>query len=67
VIISQGEPIPECVASLFSHSGYFYSAFSSPLLLISAPNAAQIEFHAEAPQATASEGLAQGSYLAARA
>jgi len=25
------------------------------------------EFHTEAPQATASEGLAQGSYVAARA
>ena len=25
------------------------------------------EFHAEAPQATVSEGLAQGSYVAARA
>jgi len=24
------------------------------------------EFHAEAPQATASEGLAQGAYMAAR-
>ena len=26
-----------------------------------------LEFHAEAPQATASEGLAQGPYVAARA
>src|SRR6218665_385493 len=41
----------------------FYNAFSSPLLLRSAPDTARIllEFHAEAPQATVSERLAQGS------
>jgi len=45
----------------FIHPGYFYSAFSSPLLS-AAPNTARIdavpEFHAEASQATASEGIA---------
>ena len=54
----------------FIHSGYFYSASSSPLLLRGAPSTARIlcrEFHAKAPQATASEGLAQGPYVAARA
>ena len=53
----------------FIHSGYFYSASSSPLLLRGAPNYSidtVSEFHAEAPQATASEGLAQGAYVAAR-
>src|SRR6218665_963982 len=51
------------------HSGYFYSTSSSPRLLRSAPDTAWIlcrEFHAEAPQATASEGLVQGLYVAAR-
>ena len=52
------------------HSGYFYSAPSSPLLtqrryrhstdIVS-------EFQAEAPQATASEGLAKGPVVVARA
>jgi len=48
---------------LFIHSGYFYSTSSRPLLLRGAPDTAQIvpEFHAEAPQATVSEGLAQDS------
>ena len=55
----------------FIHSWYFYSTSSSLLLLRSAPNRARIlyrvsEFHAEAPQATASKGLAQGPYVAAR-
>ena len=52
----------------FIHSGYFYRASSSPLLLRGAPDTARIlsEFHAEAPQATMSEGLAQGPYVAAR-
>jgi len=44
----------------FIHSGYFYSASSSPLLLRGAPETARIrltvsEFHAEAPQATQCE------------
>ena len=51
------------------HFGYFYSASSSPILLRGAPDTARIlcGVHAEAPKATASEGLAQGSYVAARA
>ena len=40
----------------FIHSCYFYSTASSPLLL-----------RGFTPQATASEGLAQGPYVAARA
>ena len=55
----------------FIHSGYFYSASSSPLglLLRGAPDTARIvsKFHAEALQATENEGLAQGLYVAARA
>ena|SRR6218665_1170332 len=48
------------------------STSSSPLLLRGAPDTARIvdtvsEFHAKAPQATASEGLAQGPYMVARA
>jgi len=39
----------------FIHSGYFYSTDT------------ETEFHVEAPQATVSEGLAQGPYVAARA
>src|SRR6218665_2464442 len=44
-----------------SHSGYFYSASSSPLLLKGAPVTARLpptvsEFHSEAPQATACKG-----------
>jgi len=48
------------------HSGYLYSTSSSPLLLRGAPDTAYTvsEFHAKAPQATASEGLAQGPYIA---
>ena len=51
----------------FIHSGFFYSAPSSPLLLRGAPDSTDTvsEFHAKAPQATASEGLAQGPYMAA--
>ena len=48
------------------HSRYFYSTSSNPLLLRGAPDTACVsvsEFHAEAPQATASEGLAQGPYV----
>src|SRR6218665_1032480 len=54
---------------MFSQSCYFYSASSSPLLLRGAADTARIlaEFHAEAPQATVIEGLAQGLYVAARA
>ena len=39
--------------SSFIHSGHFYSASSSPLLLRHSTDAAS-EIHAEAPQATAS-------------
>ena len=52
----------------FIHSGYIYSAFSSPLLLRGAPdhsNDTVPEFHAEASQAIVSEGLSQGRYMAA--
>ena len=50
----------------------FYSASSSPLLLrlseaLPIQHGYCDEFHAEAPQATASEGLAKGPYVAARA
>jgi len=55
---------------VFIHSGHFYSAPSSPPLLRAAPDYSMdysmSEFHAEASQATASEGLAQGLYVAAR-
>ena len=55
----------------FIYSGYFYSTSSSPLLLRGAPDTACMdtvsEFHAEAPQATVSGGLAQGPYVVARA
>jgi len=55
---------------LFIHSFYFYSASSSLLLLRGAPDTARIlrmlEFHAEAPPATVSEGLAPVPYMAAR-
>ena len=55
---------------LFIYSGYFYSASSSPLLLRCSPESrpstdSVSEFHAEAPQATVSEGLAQGPYVSA--
>ena len=54
----------------FVHSGHLNSASSSPLLLRGAPDYSKdtvSEFHAEAPQAIASERLAQGPYVAARA
>jgi len=50
----------------FIHSCYLYRASSSPLLLRGAPDTAYIycvgvsQFHSVAPQATASEGIAQG-------
>src|SRR6218665_1251258 len=52
----------------FIHSGHFYSAPSSPLLLRGAPDYSMdtvSEIHAG--QATAGKGLAQGLYVAARA
>ena len=55
---------------IFIHSGYFHSTSSGPLLLRGALDTAHIhlsEFHAEVPQAIASEGLAQGPYMVARA
>src|SRR6218665_1001929 len=55
----------------FIHSGHFYSAPSSPLLLRGAPDYSTdtvSEFHAEAHRhATAGKGLAQFPYVAARA
>ena len=36
------EPCSKCVSSRFIHSGYFYSASSSPLLLRGAPDTARI-------------------------
>src|SRR6218665_1654809 len=53
----------------FIHSGHFYSASSSPLLLGGAPDYNKdtvSEFHAEAHRQL-SKGLAQGSYVSARA
>ena len=55
--------------SFYIHSGYFYSASSSPLLLRGAPDYSidtLLELTREALQATVSEGLAQGPYVAAR-
>ena len=53
----------------FTHSRYFYSAYSSLLLIRSAADTSRImrRFHADSQQETASEGLAQGPYLASRA
>src|SRR6218665_651491 len=54
----------------FIYSGYFYSTSSSPLFLRNAPRHSTdtvSEFHAKATQATASEGIAQGPNMAARA
>ena len=53
----------------FIHSGYFYSASSSPLLSRGAADTTRLmcrSLHAEAQQATASEGLAnaKGPYVA---
>ena len=53
----------------FIHSGYFYSTASSPLYILRArgtPDTAWILSHAKTPQVAASEGLAQGPYVAAR-
>ena len=55
----------------FMHSEYFYNAFSRPLLLRGTPNWSNwycVEVNmpiSEALQATVSEGLAQGPYVAA--
>src|SRR6218665_2416238 len=54
----------------FIHSGHFYSAPSSPLLLRGAPDYSTdtvSEFHAEAHRQLHGKGLAQGPYMAARA
>src|SRR6218665_447425 len=55
----------------FIYSGYFYSASSSPLCTTQRRSRHSTdtvpEFHAEAPQATVSEILDQGPYLASRA
>ena len=69
VIGTRAQNLEGNIHSALIHSGYFYSAPSSPLLLRGAPDYSTdtvSEFHAEAPQATASEGLAQGPYVAAR-
>src|SRR6218665_1303854 len=50
----------------FIHSGHFYSAPSSPLLLRGAPDYS-IGVSRRSAQATAGKGLAQGFYVAARA
>ena len=56
--------------SLLIHSGYFYSVSSSPLLLRCAPDCSidtmSHAVHAAAIQATVSERLAQGPYVATR-
>src|SRR6218665_2258657 len=65
-----GAPSVADQSSLFIHSGYFYRASSSSLLLTGASRRsthAVPKFHAEAQQATVSEGLAQVHYIAARA
>src|SRR6218665_2535520 len=64
---NSGKSVEDIIHS-FIRSGYLYSASSNPLLLGGAPDTAltQSEFHAEAPRATASEGLASGRYVAAR-
>src|SRR6218665_2567736 len=55
----------------FIHTGYFYSASWTPYTTTQRRSRHSTdtvpEFHAEAPQATVSEELAQGPYLAARA
>ena|SRR6218665_3342546 len=55
----------------FIHSGYFYSAYSSALLLRGAPDTAWILCRSFTPkrhrQLRVSEGLVQGPYVAARA
>src|SRR6218665_4013486 len=56
-----------CCIHSFIHSGHFYSAPSSPLLLRAPPDYSTdtvSEFHAHA---TAGKGLAQGPYVTARA
>ena|SRR6218665_3831695 len=52
----------------FIHSGYFYSASSSPHYSEELPTQQDtvLEFNAEAPHGTVSERLAQGPYVAAR-
>jgi len=53
----------------FIHSGYFYSASSSPLLFRGTPHYSTdtvLESTHQALQETVSEGLAQGPYVAAR-
>ena len=54
----------------FIHSGYFYSAFAMSTATqrrFRHSTDTLSEFDTQAPQATASEGLAQGPYWAARA
>src|SRR6218665_794655 len=58
------------IVCIFIHSGHFYSALSSPLLLRGAPDYSTdtvSEFTRRSAQATAGKGLAQGPYVAARA
>src|SRR6218665_3155113 len=58
------------ISHSFIHFGHFYSAPSNPLLLRGVPdyNTDTVsEFHSRSAQATAGKGLAQGSYMAARA
>ena len=51
----------------FIHSDYIYSASSSLQRRSRHGMDTVPEFHAKAPQATVSEGLAKGPYVAARA
>jgi len=59
------EQVIELVHSFF-HSGYFFSASSNPKRRSRHNSDTVSEFHAEAPQTTASEDLAQGPSVAAR-
>ena len=63
-ILSVGSHRIRYISSI--HSGYFYSASSSLLLLRHSTDTVPA-FHAEAPQATVSEGFAQDPYVATRA
>src|SRR6218665_1072636 len=55
-----------CIVQVLIPSGYFYGAsYKSPTTQRHSTDTVS-EFHAKAPQATASEGLVQGPYAAAR-
>ena len=54
----------------FIHSGHFYSALSSPLALIGAPDYSACRYYigvsGRSAQASAGKGLAQGPYVQGR-